>query len=189
MTTREDLDGQDGAFERRPQPSPPVAVSGHTGPHAMIVLLISSLVLALGFSLDSSPSPGGQERKMAESNVKSERWETLDAVPEEEGDLEEEFEEENDNTGYVGSSLVNDRDDKDMLGDLACLPAELRVLIYRQYFFGDGVSCHVRRSTRDILCDPRDDTEDNLTTRPCMVAHSLASNISGISLLQTNKQM
>lgn len=185
MTTREDLDGQDGLFERRPQPFPPNAVSGHAGPHAMIVLLISSLVLALGFSLDSSLSSGGRERKMAEFNGKSGR-ETLDAIPEEE--LGEEAEEEC-NTDYVGSSPVGDRDDKDMLGDLACLPAELRVLIYRQYFFGDDTSCHVRRSTRDILCDTKADTEDNLTTRPCMVAHSLASNISAISLLQTNKQM
>lgn len=152
----------------------------------MIVLLISSLVLALGFSLDSSPSAGGRERKMTKFQEKSGR-ETLDAIPEEE-ELEEEAEEECE-TDYLGSGLVNDRDDKDMLGDLACLPAELRVLIYRQYFFSDGASCHVRRSTRDILCDPKADTEDNLTTRPCMIAHSLASNISGISLLQTNKQM
>lgn len=187
MTTREDLDGQDGLFERRPQPFPPNAVSGHAGPHAMIVLLISSLVLALGLSLDSSPSFGGQEKKMAEFNGTSGR-QNLDAIPEEEEELEEDIEEWC-NTAYVGSGPVDDRDDKDMLGDLACLPAELRVLIYRQYFFGDGTSCHVRRSTRDILCDARDDTEDNLTTRPCMIAHSLASNISGISLLQTNKQM
>lgn len=184
MTTGEDLDGQDGAFERKPQPSHRTPFPG-TGPHAMIVLLISSLVLVVGLSLDSSPPSGGQASKMAEFDQKSGR-ETLDAIPEEE--LEDGPEEEC-NTGHVESSVVDDRDEKDVLGDLSCLPAELRVLIYRQYFFGDGASCHVRRSTRDILCDSKDDTEDNLTTRSCMISHSLASNTSGISLLLTNKQM
>jgi hypothetical protein len=122
---------------------------------------------------------------MAEFDLKSGR-ETLDAIPEEE--LEEDPEEEYD-THYVDSSGVGDMDEKDRLGDLACLPAELRVLVYRQYFFGDGACCHVRRSTRDILCGSREDTEDNLTTRPCTIAHSLASNINGVSLLLANKQM
>lgn len=148
----------------------------------MIVLLISSLVLVLGLSLDSSPSSsGGQGSKMAEPNEKS-RQETLDAIPEEEPDDEN-------NVDNVDPSAVERADDKDMLGDLARLPAELRVLIYQQYFFGEGVECDIRRSTKDILRDSSGDREDNLTTKPCTVAHSLASNISGVSLLQTNKRM
>ena len=148
----------------------------------MIVLLISSLVLALGFSLESSASYGGQGRMMSELNEKSGR-ETLDGIPEEE--TEEEFD-----TEYFDSGAVGDTEEKDMLGDLACLPAELRILIYRQYFFGEGTSCHVRRSTRNIRSNSPDESEDDkLASRPCMVAHSLASNIDGISLLQTNKQM
>lgn len=149
----------------------------------MIVLLISSLVLVLGFSLDSSPSSsGGRGSKMAKLNDKPRR-ERLDVIPEEEED-------EDYDIGNIDPSLFdNFVDEKETLGDLARFPAELRVLIYHQYFFGDGVPCNIRRSTKEILRDHSGDTEDNLTTKPCMVAHSLSSNISGVSLLQTNKRM
>lgn len=148
----------------------------------MIVLLISSLVLVLGFSLDSSPSSsGGQGSKMVELNDKSWPGE-LDAIPEEEA--EEEYD-----IDSADPSIVGRADDKEALGDLARFPAELRVLIYRQYFFGDGVSCDIRRSTKDIVRGASGDREDNLTTKPCTVAHSLSSNISGVTLLQTNKRM
>lgn len=108
--------------------------------------------------------------------------EHLDVIPEEES--EEEF-----GTGYADSEDSDDREEKDMLGDLAYFPAEVRVLIYRQYFFSEGTSCHVRRSMRDLRSHAKDDAEDNITPMPCTIAHSLASNINGIALLQTNKQM
>jgi hypothetical protein len=174
----------------------------------MIVLLVSSLVLVLGLSLDSSSrSPpfkfGGQASQMVEKSesqkLPARREAPLDGftVPEEGDANKEEYDAE-----YFGSAGVDgDAEEEEeeslkgnTLGDLACLPAELRVLIYRQYFFGDGEASHIRRSTRDIIPgrDPKDDTsteEGNLTPRPCTVAHSLASNISGISLLLANKQM
>lgn len=110
--------------------------------------------------------------------------EYLDDIPE--GELEEEYD-----TDYADSDSSDGGDKDDMLGDLACFPAEVRVLIYRQYFFGEGTTCHVRRSMRDVrLGSPsKDDAEDNVTPRPCTTAHSLASNINGIALLQTNKRM
>lgn len=147
----------------------------------MIVLLISSLVLVLGFSLDSSPSSAGRGRMVPELDEKSGR-EPLDVIPEEEP-------EEGYDSDYADSEVPDDREEKDMLGDLACFPAEVRVLIYREYFFGEGPSCHVRRSMRDIRSHAKEDAEDNITPRPCTIAHSLASNINGIALLQTNKQM
>ncbi|KAG6362531.1 hypothetical protein INS49_007623 [Diaporthe citri] len=106
----------------------------------------------------------------------------LDQTPEEE--LEEEYD-----SDCLDSDVPDGGDEKDMLGDLACFPAEVRVLIYRQYFFGEGRSCHVRRSTRDIRSHAKEDAENNITPRPCTIAHSLASNINGIALLQTNKQI
>ena len=107
---------------------------------------------------------------------------TLGNIPE--GESEEEYD-----TNYVDSASPDGGDKIEMLGDLASLPAEVRVVIYRQYFFGEGTSCHVRRSTRDTRIPSKDDSEDNITPRPCTIAHSLASNINGIALLQTNKQM
>lgn len=118
---------------------------------------------------------------MTEVDEKSGR-EPLDGIPEEEP--EEEYD-----TDYVDSDVPDGGDEEDMLGDLACFPAEVRVLIYRQYFFGEGRSCHVRRSTRDLRSHAKEDAEDNITPRPCTIAHSLASNINGIALLQTNKKM
>lgn len=147
----------------------------------MIVLLISSLILVLGFSLESSPSCAGQGRMVPEVDEKSGR-EPLDGIPEEEPGEEHDAD-------YVDSDVSDGGDEDDMLGDLACLPAEVRVLIYRQYFFGEGRSCHVRRSTRDIRSHTKEDAEDNITPRPCTIAHALASNINGIALLQTNKRM
>lgn len=153
-----------------------------TGLHAMIVLLISSLILVLGFSLESSSSScAGRGRMVPELNEKSGR-EPLDGIP------EEEFEEDHE-LDDAGSSVSDDIDEQDMLGDLACFPAEVRVLIYREYFFGEGRSCHVRRSMRDIRSHCGDEREDNITPKPCTIAHSLASNIDAIALLQTNKRM
>lgn len=106
----------------------------------------------------------------------------LDRIPEE--DIEEGYD-----SDYVDSDVLDGGDENDMLGDLACFPAEVRVLIYRQYFFGEGRSCHVRRSTRDLRSHAKEDAEDNITPRPCTIAHALASNINGIALLQTNRQM
>lgn len=108
--------------------------------------------------------------------------EPLDRIPEE--DPEEGY-----GTEYGDSDAPGEDNEKEMLGDLAYFPAEVRVLIYRQYFFGEGSSCHVRRSVRDTRGHAKDDAEDNITPRPCTIAHSLASNINGIALLQTNKQM
>lgn len=108
--------------------------------------------------------------------------EPLDVIPEEEP-------EEGYDSDYADSEVPDDREEKDMLGDLACFPAEVRVLIYREYFFSEGPSCRVRRSMRDIRSHAKEDAEDNITPRPCTIAHSLASNINGIALLQTNKQM
>lgn len=116
-----------------------------------------------------------------ELDEKSGRW-PLEGIPEEEP-------EEGYDTDYADSDVPDGGDENDMLGDLACFPAEVRVLIYRQYFFGEGRLCHVRRSTRDLRSHAKDDAEDNITPRPCTIAHSLASNISGIALLQTNRQM
>ncbi|KAL1849663.1 hypothetical protein Daus18300_013164 [Diaporthe australafricana] len=176
MTTREDLDGQDGVFERKPQPFS-LMPSLSTGLHAMIVLLISSLVLALGFSLGSSPSSGGRGRMMPELDEKFSQV-GLDEIPEEDFAID-----------YVDSDMSDSTEMKDDLGDLAHFPAEVRVLIYRQYFFGEGTSCYIRRSTRDICSHSKEDAEDNVTPRPCTMSHALASNINGISLLQTNKQI
>lgn len=108
--------------------------------------------------------------------------EPLDGIPEE--DLEKGYV-----SKYVDSDAPSDGDEEKMLGDLACFPPEVRILIYRQYFFGEGSSCHVRRSMRDTRGHAKDDAEDNITPRPCKIAHSLASNINGIALLQVNKQM
>lgn len=176
MTTREDLDGQDGVFERRPQPFS-LKPFLSTAPYAMIVLLISSLVLALGFSLESSPSSGGRGRTMPKLDEKSSQL-ALDEIPEEALAYD-----------HVDSSVTDEMDDKNGLGDLAYFPAEVRLLIYRQYFFGEGTSCYIRRSTRDICNHSKEEAQDNITPRPCTMTHSLTSNINGVSLLQTNKQM
>lgn len=181
MTRRGDLDGQDGAFERGRCSLCPGEPFSSTGLHAMIVLLISSLILVLGFSLESSPSCAGQGKMVPELDEKSGRG-PLGRIPEE--DIEEGYD-----SDYVDSDVPDGGDENDMLGDLASFPAEVRVLIYRQYFFGEGRSCHVRRSTRDLRSHAKEDAEDNITPRPCTIAHSLASNINGIALLQTNKRM
>lgn len=151
------------------------------GLHAMIVLLISSLILVLGFSLESSPSCAGQGRMVPDLDEKPGR-ESLDGIPEEETGEEHDAD-------CVDSDVPDCGDEDDMLGDLACFPAEVRILIYREYFFGEGRSCHVRRSMRDIRSHAKEDAEDNITPRPCTIAHALASNINGIALLQTNKRM
>lgn len=149
----------------------------------MIVLLISSLVLVLGFSLESSKSSaGGRGRMVCGPNEKSGR-EPLEIIPEEEEPREDP------DIDYTDLRVPGCGEERDMLGDLASLPAELRVLVYRQYFFGEGRTCHVRRSTRDLRSQAKDDAEDNITPRPCAIAHSLASNINGVALLQVNKQM
>ncbi|KAJ0120664.1 fad-linked sulfhydryl oxidase alr [Diaporthe amygdali] len=108
------------------------------------------------------------------------RQELLYGIPEEEKEPDHDC---------IDSDVPVDRDDNDVLGDLAFFPAEVRVLIYRQYFFDNGTSCHVRRSMRDIRSQLKEDAEDKITPRPCTTAHSLASNIDGISLLQTNKRI
>ncbi|KAI3391650.1 hypothetical protein diail_6988 [Diaporthe ilicicola] len=102
----------------------------------------------------------------------------LDSIPEEDS-----------GTDYADFDVSDNMEADDFLGDLACLPAEVRVLIYRQYFFGEGTSCYIRRSMRDTYSHSKEDAADNITPRPCTMAHSLASNINGISLLQTNKQI